>query len=66
VSSFRKRMMEEEKQSEHQGEDETVKTGISYGLLPMPDMSGEKKRSESIVETQIDGEVRDELASMFA
>ena len=66
VSSMRKRMMEEEKQSEHQVEDGTVDTSISYGLLPMPDMTGEKKRAESIANTQIDCEVKDELADLFS
>lgn len=59
-------MMEEEKQSEHKAEDGTVDTSISYGLLPMPDMTGEKKRAESIVDTQIDCTVKDELADLFS
>ena len=62
-------MMEEEKQSEHQPQDDSVddpvSNSISYGLLPMPDMSGEKNRAGSIADTHIDSDVKDELANMF-
>jgi len=69
ISSFRKKMMEEEKQSEqmHQDKDKEESEGperrISYGLLPQPE---EKMRSASIADVGIKSDIKDELASLFS
>ena len=67
VSSFRKRMMEEEKQSEDHSKKDDGTEGperrISYGLLPQPE---EKMRSASIADVQIKSDVKDELANLFS
>ena len=58
-------MMEEEKQSEHQDQEDSEgpERRTSYGLLPQPDM---KMRSASIADVQIKSDVKDELASLFS
>lgn len=62
VSSFRKRMMEEEKMSEDHG-GEGLEKRISYDLLPKPE---EKARAASIADVSIKSEVKDELANLFS